>query len=148
MQAFFYRHLVPAKELRVAISGRWMSKAPVRILSNVPLRIPAGGTAQMRVAAPGTALMGKVQLELSEPPEGITIDKVTGAGLKSPRTGQGADILLHSDAAKTKVGLKGNLIINVFPVNSPTPANQRSQPSRPRIPLIVLPAVPFEIISP
>ncbi len=147
MQAFFYRHLVPAKELRVVISGRWMSRAPARILSNMPLEIPAGGTARVRVAAPAAALTGKVQLELSEPPEGITIERVTAADLKSARTGQGTDIVLHSDAAKVKPGLKGNLVINVFPASSPTPANQKSQASRPRIPVSVLPAIPFEIVS-
>ena len=40
MQAFAYRHLVPARELRVAVSGRWMSKAPVKILSESPVKIP------------------------------------------------------------------------------------------------------------
>ncbi|RPJ34810.1 MAG: hypothetical protein EHM35_09580, partial [Planctomycetaceae bacterium] len=146
MQAFFYRHLVPARELRVAISGRFMTKAPVKILSNTPIRIPAGGTVRVRVAAPATALTGRVQLELSEPPEGITIEKVVGAGLKSPRTGQGADIVLRSDAAKAKVGLKGNLIIHAFPVSSPAPEKQKLQANRPRTALAVLPAVPFEIV--
>ena len=86
----------------------------------------------MRVAAPATALTGKVQLELSEPPEGITIEKVVGAGSKSPRTGQGTEIVLRSDAAKVKAGLKGNLIINAFPASSPAPEKQKSQANRPR----------------
>ncbi len=146
MQAFFYRHLVPARELRVAISGRYMTRAPVKILSNVPLKIPSGGTAQVRVTSPAIALTGKVQLELSEPPEGITIEKVVGAGLKSPRTGPGADIVLRSDPAKAMVGLKGNLIITAFPASSPTSDKQKVQAGRPRTPLATLPAVPFEIV--
>jgi hypothetical protein len=146
MQAFFYRHLVPARELRVAISGRWMSKAPARIISETPLRIPVGGTAQVRVAAPGIALAGgkggpqtRPSLELSEPPEGITIEKVEPSR-------QGAEIVLRSDAAKVKSGLKGNLIISAFPAKAPTRENQKSQANRPRIPLTVLPAIPFEIV--
>jgi len=139
MQAFFYRHLVPAKELRVSISGRSMAKAPLRIVSETPVRIPAGGTARVRVAAPATALTGKVQLELSEPPEGVTIEKVEPSR-------QGTEIVLHSDAAKVKPGLRGNLIVNAFAARSPTPANQKSQPNRPRLPLTVLPAIPFEIV--
>jgi len=146
MQAFFYRHLVPAKELRVAISGRGMSKAPVKIISETPLRIPAGGTARIRVAGPGTSLAGskggpqsRPSLELSEPPEGITIEKVEPSR-------QGAEIVLRSDATKVKAGLKGNLIINAFPARAPTPEKQKSQANRPRIPSSVLPAIPFEIV--
>ena len=138
MQAFFYRHLVPAKELRVAIAARGMTKVPVRILSETPIRIPAGGTARVQLAAPGNVLTARAQLELSEPPEGITIEKVEPSR-------QGAQILLHCDAAKTKVGLKGNLIINAFPASAPAPGKQKVQASRPRIPLTVLPAIPFEI---
>ena len=139
MQAFFYRHLVPAKELKVAISGRGMAKAPVRFLSATPIRIPAGGTARVQLAPPGNVLAGRVQLELSEPPEGITIEKVEPAR-------QGAEILLHSDAAKVKPGLKGNLIVNVFAASRAAPEKQRAQGNRPRMPLTVLPAIPFEII--
>jgi hypothetical protein len=146
MQAFFYRHLVPAKELRLSISGRGMSRAPVRVLSETPVKIPAGGTARVRVAAPPAALTGRVQLEVSEPPEGIVIESV-GAGLKSARAGQGTDIVLRSDAAKAKAGLKGNLIISAFPAGSAASQKQKVQASRPRFPVTVLPAVPFEIVG-
>ena len=44
MQAFAYRHLVPAKELDVAVSGRFMNRMPLKILSATPVKIPAGGT--------------------------------------------------------------------------------------------------------
>ena len=56
MQAFAYRHLVPAKELDVAVSGRFMNRTPLKILSATPVKIPAGGTARVRVSAPGGAL--------------------------------------------------------------------------------------------
>ena len=138
MQAFFYRHLVPARELRVAISARGMTKVPVKIVSETPVKIPAGGTARIQLAGPPYMLTGKVQLELGEPPEGITIEKVEPAR-------QGAVILLRSDPAKAKPGLKGNLIINAFPVAVPAPGKEKVQASRPRVPLTVLPAIPFEI---
>jgi len=138
MQAFFYRHLVPARELRVAVSGRGMTKVPVRILSETPIKIPAGGTAQVQLAAPPNVLTGRAQLELSEPPAGVTIEKVEPSR-------QGAQIILHSDPAKTKVGLKGNLIISAFPTSAPAPDKQKVQTGRPRVPLTALPAIPFEI---
>jgi len=138
MQAFFYRHLVPAQELKVAISGRWMAKGQVRILSHTPVRIAAGGAARVRVSARAIALAGRVELELSEPPEGITIEKVMPSR-------DGADIVLQADAAKTKPGLKGNLIIHVFAVNPPIPAQKTPPANRPRVPVNTLPAIPFEI---
>jgi len=140
MQAFFYRHLVPARELRVAISARGMTKVPVKIVSETPVKIPAGGTARIQLAGPPYMLTGKVQLELGEPPEGITIEKVEPAR-------QGAVILLRSDPAKARPGLKGNLIINAFPVAVPAPGKEKVQASRPRVPLTVLPAIPFEIYN-
>lgn len=138
MQAFFYRHLVPVQELKVAISGRWMAKGQVRILSDTPVQIPAGGTARVRVSARAIALTGRVELALSEPPEGITIQNVEPSR-------EGADIVLKADAAKTKPGLKGNLIIHVFAVNPPIPAQKNPPANRPRVPVNTLPAIPFEI---
>ncbi len=42
MQAFEYRHLVPAEELEVAVSGRYSLRATAKLLSESPLKIPAG----------------------------------------------------------------------------------------------------------
>ena len=38
MQAFAYRHLVPAKELEVAVSGRFMNRMSLKILSATPVK--------------------------------------------------------------------------------------------------------------
>ncbi|MCX6905361.1 MAG: peptidase, partial [Verrucomicrobia bacterium] len=70
MQAFAYRHLVPAQDLKVAVVGRYMAKTLVRILSESPARIPSGGTARVRMGTPTSAFTEKYQLELSEPPDG------------------------------------------------------------------------------
>ena len=141
MQAFAYRHLVPAKELKVTVSGRWMCKAAVKILDATPIKIPAGGTARVRVGAPAGAFLGKVQLELSEPPDGIVIRNV------SPLP-EGTEIVLQSDAAKVKPGLCGNLIVNAFAAAPPPSGNEKAPANRRRTPLSVLPAIPFEIIEP
>ncbi|MFA7005727.1 MAG: hypothetical protein WC429_16910, partial [Verrucomicrobiia bacterium] len=67
MQAFEYRHLVPSQELDVAVTGRSSNKAvSARILSEMPVKIPAGGTAKIRIAAPSGAIAKKTHLELSE----------------------------------------------------------------------------------
>jgi hypothetical protein len=75
-----YYHLVPARELLVAV--REPQKAPpsfrkvpiveAKILSKTPIAIPVGGTATVQVVLSTEALvLGKV--ELNESPGGITI---------------------------------------------------------------------------
>ena len=123
MQAFAYRHLVPAKELDVAVSGRFMNRMPLKILSATPVKIPAGGTARVRVGAPSSAFANRFRLELSEPPEGITLGKVSPVS-------EGAEIELRSDAAKAKPGLKGNLIVNIMPGRSPGRGSEEQEASQ------------------
>jgi hypothetical protein len=141
MQAFSYRHLVPAKDLMVAVTGRFMPRASMKIAGEIPARIPAGGTTRIQIAAPTRPLADPVELELSEPPDGITIRSV------SPSR-EGLEVVLQSDAKKVKPGLKGNLIITATAgkaapsVPGKPPTNQR------RIPLATLPAIPFEIVQP
>jgi hypothetical protein len=141
MQAFAYRHLVPAQELKVAVSGRNMARAPVRIVSLQPVKIPAGGTARVQIAAPPRLFVGQVQLELSEPPEGIAIQSVT------PNRA-GAEIVLQSDAGKVKPALEGNLIVNAFVEREPPAGAAKAPANRRRVPLGTLPAIPFEIVAP
>ncbi|MCX6910651.1 MAG: PPC domain-containing protein [Verrucomicrobia bacterium] len=115
MQAFAYRHLVPAKELQVASAGlppamgRFAGKAPTtspRILSSMPVKIPAGGTARVQVGMPATTFFGTLELELSDAPSGIAIEKTSAAGM-------GTEIVLRADAAKLKPGQQGNLIVTI-----------------------------------
>jgi hypothetical protein len=141
MQAFAYRHLVPAQGLEVAVSGRLMNRMSLKILSATPVRIPAGGTARVRVATPTSAFADRFRLELSDPPEGITIGKVSAAG-------EGAEIELHSDAAKAKPGLKGNLIVNIFQGQLAAAQKNKKQANQRRPAVGSLPAIPFEIVLP
>jgi hypothetical protein len=142
MQAFAYRHLVPAKELDVAVSGRFMNRMSLKILSATPVRIPAGGTARVRVGAPTRGFADRFRLELNEPPEGITLGKVSAAD-------EGAEIELRSDAAKAKAGLKGNLIVNILPGQAlAVVAKKKKQGNQQRTVVGTLPAIPFEIVQP
>jgi hypothetical protein len=140
MQAFAYRHLVPAQELLVTVSGRWIQRNPVRILSPTPVRIPLGGTTRVRVGTPRGMLMGVVHFELSQPPDGIVIQSV------SPFE-RGSEIVLRSDATKVKTGLKGNLIVDAFAEKAPASNNAKAQANKRRVPIGTLPAVPFEIVA-
>jgi hypothetical protein len=131
MQAFDYRHLVPAQDLKLAVARRVVSRTPVRVLGEQPVKIPAGGTARLRVQLdlPPNNQFSKVLYELSEPPEGIALSSAPGEG----------EIVLQCDA-KVKPGTKGNLIVNIL-------GEREVQGMTRRIALGALPAVTFEIIK-
>jgi hypothetical protein len=139
-QAFAYHHLVPAEELKVAVSGRSGPRPALRVLSAAPVKIPADGTARLQISVPTSPYFDNVQVELSDPPKGITVQSV------SPGR-EGTEIVLKSDAAKVKPGLKGNLIVNAFATRTQAPPGKA--PMNPRRTLLdTLPAIPFEIIEP
>jgi hypothetical protein len=140
MQAFAYRHFVPADDLRVFVSGRGGTRVPARLLTAQPVRIPAGGSAQVRVTLPPAyATFEKIECLLDGPPEGLTLrDLVT--------TQAGASFVLQADAARLTPGLRGNLIVNVSGERVPT-ANQPAPAARRRVVLGTLPAIAFEIVK-
>ncbi len=153
MQAFAYKHLVPAEDSEVVFwdwqkppvskapatnTPRPPYRSPIAILGDQPVKIPAGGTVELRVTIP--AREGEIQVELSDPPEGITIDSVS-------RFDEGAAILLRADAEKARPGLKGNLIANASQQRTLT--DRRSGKTREyRAVLGTLPAIPFEVVKP
>ena len=140
MQAFAYHHLVPVKELEVAVLKRPNPRATLKILSATPVRMPPGGTARIEVSLPGPRIAERAQFELSNPPEGITIRNVSPVR-------DGVEIVLQTDAAKVKPGLEGNLIINGYvPRLAETNATKLKVNNNQRMPLGALPAIPFEII--
>lgn len=141
MQAFAYRHLVPSKELMVLASGGGLSRTGIKILTPTPLRIPAGGAARIRVAIPTNTFRGKVQLELSNPPKGISIRET------SPIR-EGTEIVLQADATLAKPGLKGNLIIQALVERTPLFGTDKGSANRRPTPMGTLPAIPFEILAP
>jgi hypothetical protein len=142
MQAFAYRHLVPASDLKVSIRRGVALRTPIKVTSPEPLAIPAGGTARFQVHVPALPnnLLTKVQYELSEPPEGIELRTASPVQ-------DGTEIVLQCDAAKAKPGLKGNLIVNVSAERVAQPANGSPPANRQRVSLGTLPAVPFEIVA-
>jgi hypothetical protein len=138
MQAFIYRHLVPAQDLLVAITGPRRFQARVKRLGDEPVKLPAGGTARVRFSMPTGPMVKQVQLTLNEPPEGIAVEKVShewGAAI----------IQLRMDAVKVKPGLKGNLIVDAFMERAVMGPGGKPRGNKRRIPLGTLPAIPFEV---
>jgi hypothetical protein len=140
MQAFEYRHLVPAEELEVAVSGRYTLRATAKLLGKSPVKIPAGGTAKIRIGISPRAVIGKFQVALRNPPRGIAIENVSTSR-------EGVEIILQSDAAKVKRGLRGSLAI-VASAEKPGDSGKTKQQVAQRIALPTLPSVPFEIVAP
>ncbi|MCX7872201.1 MAG: PPC domain-containing protein, partial [Verrucomicrobiae bacterium] len=139
VQAFAYHHLVPVNDFFVYVRSVNPQRAPVKLLSPLPVRIRPGFTA--RVSFEGPPLLKEfANLALSEPPEGIVLKNVVA-------TRYGFDLVLYADREKVKPGLEDNLIVEM----SPRPilqANQTASSSlnRRRINAGALPAIPIIIV--
>jgi hypothetical protein len=143
MQAFIYRHLVPSKELAVLVSGpeRPFLRDAFKILSALPVNLPSGGTATVRVSAPRGNFAERWELALHNPPEGIVLTNVlpTAAGL---------ELVFYCDAEKIKAGSLGNLICDVLPKNKGAANPKKKGASQPAQTAVAsLPAMPFTITS-
>ena len=135
MQAFAYHHLVTAKELKVDVSGRGTS---MRVQSKMPVQIPAGGTARVRIATYAARPYDTAHFELIDAPAGVTV--------KSSSSGSDyVDVVLACDAAKAKAGQQGNLMLNAF--GERRGAAQKKTSAAQRSSFGVVPAIPFEIVA-
>lgn len=138
MQAFAYRHLVPAQELELSVSGLLRRGPSVQLAADLPVRIPAGGTAEVRVRATQARIPVAIRFELSEPPKGVTLQEVTAVP-------DGFALVLKADSA-AQVGYADSLIVEAFAeMENSRPGNKAPQQRR-RVSLGVLPAIPFEIV--
>jgi len=140
MQAFASHHLVPAKNALVIITGNARRAAPWKLLDDEPLKLPAGGTAQVRLVVPFARFADQLQLALNEPPDGIAIVKVA-------RGEKDMAIVLSADGGKLKPGMKGNLIVDAFMQRAANPANPQPGANNRRFPIGTLPAIPFEVVE-
>jgi hypothetical protein len=147
MQAFIYRHLVPAEDLTLMLPGSGNPpRRPAdprafqsmwRLLVEQPIRIPAGGDAEVQARVPWNADNGEIQIELSDPPEGILVANASCAD----RT---ATVVLHGEAGTVKPGLRGNLIANGYQMRKQTTKDGKTREYRTS--LGPLPAIPFEVV--
>jgi hypothetical protein len=137
MQAFAYYHLVPAQQLLAMVTRGGRNRTIVQLANNAPLRIPANGKVQLAVTMqpkPNTP----IQLALSDPPAGITLQEVTD-------TFTGVTFTLAAD--DKHVGYAENLIIEAF--TEQAGKSQKGPTARQqRVSLGILPAIPFEIVHP
>jgi hypothetical protein len=140
MQAFLYRHLVPARELLVVVQKARWGAPPVELAGDGPVRIPAGGWAQVRLNTRRSQNLRQVQLKLNEPPEGLTIHNVTVAP-------EGLEFRLKADKDVMPSGFADNVIVEAF--RESTPKQQKGKPAPPkrRYSMGVFPAIPIRIVA-
>jgi hypothetical protein len=140
MQAFAYRHLVPAREWEVAVTGipRPAVRDGIKILSDLPIKIPTGGSGHVRIATPA-AFAGRYNVELKDAPDGISL--VTNAPMAN-----GIELIIAADADKVGTGTNGNLILDLLPKNLPAVANPKKAKASPSA-VATLPAIPFQVVA-
>jgi hypothetical protein len=140
MQAFFYRHLVPSKELAVMVSGKakpFMQNI-FKIISATPVRISPGGTALVKISAPpGSEFSERFTVKLDNAPEGISLKNITS-------TANGLELTFACDGEKMKAGAAGNLICSVLPKNLADADPKKKKQFTQRPTMSTLPAIPFE----
>ncbi|MCF6284190.1 MAG: pre-peptidase C-terminal domain-containing protein [Candidatus Hydrogenedentes bacterium] len=139
MQAFLWRHLVSARELLVTVRGPKYAGRFVQLVNNATLPIPEGGTAEVHVLTPSAASLDTVQLELDNPPDGLTL-------VSTRVSGDSMVLLLGIEGKGLEAGYAGNLITNIF-IEEDQPGKNAKRKRKRRVPYGSLPAIPFEIVK-
>ncbi len=139
MQAFLYRHLAPCQELVVSVRKPRFRGRLFGLADSDSVRVPAGGTTQVRIRAPKHPKLREVELELSEPPEGLTLQEVTVVP-------GGLAFRLNADGDALEPGFADNMIVEAF-METEVAGRGGKAPQRRRVSLGVLPAMPLEIVQ-
>lgn len=150
MQAFAYRHLVPADELLLCVVGRARGGGGSRVVSETPLRVPAGGLARVEVEVPSAPRGSRLTFEGRDAPDGLVLRAIEADGAADGAAGGAAGgrnaFAVSADPARIRPGTKGVLVVEVFAVRPPSEGDARPGAGR-RQSLGVLPAIPFEVVK-
>lgn len=139
MQAFLYRHLVPAEEFTVLVQNARWGAPPVELVGGSPVKIPAGGSTQVTLKTARNRTLQDMRLVLDNPPEGLTLQ-----GLKI--VPEGLTFQLKADKDSVQAGFADNLIIEAMREYAPKDKDGKPQPKR-RSSMGFLPAMPIEVIE-
>jgi hypothetical protein len=144
MQAFLWRHIVPAQELAVFVvgrGGRWVPE--VELAHTKPVRVPKGGKAVVRFDVNGRVPVSQVKFGLWEAPKGITLGEAKSAG-------RGFELEIKADRETERTKFADNLIVEIF-AEREVPDRRRGQKGKPkmvkrRVSMGFLPAIPYRVI--
>jgi len=140
MQAFAYRHLVPSQELMVMVTGGKRFPPALGLANAGILRVAPGGAGEVQIAVPKRAILPEADVELVEPPDGVTLGQTTAA----PGV---LNVEVKVDGEKLKAGYADNLVVSVS-VQAEGRDQGDGKPKRKfRVPLGPVPAVPFEVVE-
>lgn len=140
MQAFLYRHLVLAKEFIVLVQKAKWRVPPVEIVGGSPIRIPAGGSVEVRIKTRRGSALKEMKLELNGPPEGLTLDNVS---VKS----DGLTFQLKAEKDAVQSGFADNLIIEAFREYRPKQKDGTLSNQKRRYSMGIFPAVPVKVVA-
>jgi hypothetical protein len=140
MQAFLYRHLVTYQELKVAVQKTRWKMEPLEVIGYTPSQIKAGDSVYIytRVKSPRRKAIKKIELELFEPPEGVSISEATFIP-------EGFAFRILTDKNEIEKDVTNNLIVKAYAKLKPKNEKGKSDTKIQRIPLGALPAIPVDI---
>ena len=137
MQAFLYRHLVPADNFALQIIKRRWAEPSVEIL-NTPITLAPGQSKQVIAKTQKRPILNEVKLQLRDNPEGVSLSDVKVVD-------QGLAFTLTADAENMKDGYQGNLIIEGIREYYPKDKNGKPDKKMKSYSMGYLPAVPVRI---
>ncbi|KPK50080.1 MAG: hypothetical protein AMK72_03035 [Planctomycetes bacterium SM23_25] len=140
MQAFLYRHLVPAQEMLVAVRKQRWPAPPMTVAGGRTVRIPVGGSTRVRVRTGNRRPMKGLVLELNDPPEGLSLRDVSVVS-------DGLEFRLQADGEAVKSGFADNLIVEALREYVPKTKDGKSTGRKRRYSTGFLPAIPVEIVQ-
>jgi hypothetical protein len=139
MQAFLFRHLVPAHQLLVyAQKSRW-HMPPVELVGSSPVKIPAGGSVRVHLKTKPRPLLKEIDLKLYEPPSGVTLHEITVVP-------DGLTCVLKASKESAQSDVSDNLIIQMFREYTPKQKEGGPAPQKRTDSMGIIPAIPIQII--
>lgn len=106
MQAFLWRHLVPAEQMVVMMAGWKRGRLAPTMLGEDVLRLSPGSQAVAQFKGAWLPKDTRLKLSLSDPPAGVT--------MKSMKLADGKLTVTLAADKEVKVGQAGNLIVDAF----------------------------------
>ena len=137
MQAFLYRHLVPADNFVLQVIKNKWPIPPVEIL-NTPIELTPGESKVVIAKTKKRAVLDEIKLQLRDNPDGLTISDVKVVK-------QGLSFILTANADEMKSGYQGNLLIEGIREYYPKDKNGKVAKTAKTYSMGYLPAVPIRV---
>ncbi len=141
MQAFLYRHLLPAEELLVMVQKSRGRMPPVTLSGHSTIQIPRGGSARVRVNTRlGKSSLKEFKLVLYDPPAGLSLLDVKAES-------NGLVFRLKADREKMTKGFADNIIVEAIREYYPKDKNGTVSKRKRTYSWGYLPAIPIEVVN-